>query len=68
MDCTPLVGEFSSDEIALQIDSNIPKALITGDLSVKLHAKFNARFGKPYSNNEIRNLHIESTMMTRKTA
>jgi DNA-binding NtrC family response regulator len=39
----------NGDQIAAQIDSRIPRALITGDIQVKVESRFDAIFEKPYS-------------------
>jgi CheY-like chemotaxis protein len=43
----------TGDKIALQLDPKIPKALITGDLTLNLEAKFDAMFEKPISHQEV---------------
>jgi DNA-binding response OmpR family regulator len=43
----------TGDEIALRLDPNLPKALITGDQQVKTKAFFEAQFAKPYRTEEI---------------
>jgi DNA-binding NtrC family response regulator len=44
---------ITGDEIALQLDPGLPKALITGDHQVKTKASFVAYFSKPYRVGEI---------------
>ncbi len=39
---------ITGDEIALQLDPFMPKALISGDLDIVCQAKFVAQFSKPY--------------------
>jgi DNA-binding response OmpR family regulator len=39
----------TGDEVALKLNPDIPKALITGDLNVTTKAKFDRVFAKPYS-------------------
>jgi len=39
----------TGDELAKQVSSNIPKALITGDLDVKLNSSFVRIFSKPFN-------------------
>ena len=43
----------TGDEVALGLSPSIPKALITGDQQVKVKAKFEALFSKPYRSDEI---------------
>jgi DNA-binding response OmpR family regulator len=43
----------TGDKLALSIDPNIPKALISGDLSIKCEAKFDAYFEKPYKSSDV---------------
>lgn len=57
----------TGDKIALQIDPRIPKALITGDLSADLKAKFDAVFIKPISQEKIE-LFIQSFMPKKMVA
>jgi DNA-binding NtrC family response regulator len=38
----------NGDKIALTLDPNLPKALVTGDLTIKVEAKFEEVFKKPY--------------------
>ncbi|MEN9722965.1 MAG: hypothetical protein RJB38_951 [Pseudomonadota bacterium] len=38
----------TGDQIALQVDAAIPKALVTGDVRVTLQARFDAVFEKPF--------------------
>lgn len=44
---------INGDKLALKMKETIPKALITGDLSVTLQAKFEAKFDKPYNSIDI---------------
>ncbi len=43
----------TGDQIALGLNKNIPKALISGDLQVVTQARFDAIFTKPFKNNDI---------------
>jgi DNA-binding response OmpR family regulator len=52
----------TGDQVALQIDPKIPKAIVTGDLSVTLEAKFDAKYAKPFSIKEVKafiNLYVD---------
>jgi DNA-binding NtrC family response regulator len=44
----------NGDEVALKLDSKIPKALITGEIDVDLEANFSKIFAKPYNVEEIK--------------
>ena len=44
----------TGDQIALQVPASIPKVLITGDLDVTLHAKYEAKFAKPVSTKDVK--------------
>lgn len=46
----------TGDEIAQQIDPNIPKVLITGDTEVRPKASFLAVLGKPYRSQSIEDI------------
>ena len=39
----------TGDEVAKKINSNIPKVLLSGDLTVQLQSHFDACFDKPYN-------------------
>lgn len=43
----------TGDEVALKINENIPKALITGEMDVNTKAKYAALFKKPFELDEI---------------
>ena len=43
----------TGDEVAKSIAADIPKYLITGDVSVKTEYKFKAVFNKPYKSEDI---------------
>lgn len=49
-----LPGVFG-DELAQQLDSNLPKVLITGELAVHPKSNFIRIFHKPYSVDEMQN-------------
>jgi len=57
----------TGDQIALLLDPNIPKVLISGDPTIKLEAKFEARFGKPFSVKEMKTF-IDSHIASVKAA
>jgi DNA-binding response OmpR family regulator len=44
----------TGDQIALRLDPAIPKVLITGDVIVKVEARFEAIFPKPFAIDQVR--------------
>lgn len=45
--------KYNGDSIAMMLDPQFPKFLITGDIEVKCVYKFDAIFDKPYKANQI---------------
>lgn len=45
--------DTTGDEVAKSIAADIPKYLITGDISIKTEYQFNAVFNKPYKPEDI---------------
>lgn len=43
----------TGDQVALKLDPNIPKALVTGDLNVRTIYPFKRVFNKPFDINEV---------------
>jgi FixJ family two-component response regulator len=60
------LGSTTGDEVAFRLPNSIPKALITGDLSVSLKNEFKAIFEKPYKIELIRDF-IEAKSQTQMT-
>ena len=50
------LSNTTGDEVALTLDPDLPKVLVSGELSVDCQASFIAKIGKPFEDEKIREI------------